>query len=107
MITINNLSKVFKNGAGIKGINLEIKPGKIFTLLGPNGAGKSTLLKTIFNEYKADSGTVTYNNETKDFFKKFSFFTDQSLFPRGIGIYFFVYMVLNWLELTQKKLKKS
>ena len=42
-ITINNLSKVYKNGFNaLKSINLNIKKGEILAMLGPNGAGKTT-----------------------------------------------------------------
>ncbi|QEH62335.1 ABC transporter ATP-binding protein [Spiroplasma chinense] len=89
MIEIKDLSKVFKNGAGIKNINLSINPGEICAILGPNGAGKSTLLKTIFKEYIPNFGEITFNNQTDNYLNNFSFFTDQSLFPKGVAIEFF------------------
>ena len=47
-ISINNLSKIYKNGFNaLKSINLNIKKGEIFAMLGPNGAGKTTLISVI------------------------------------------------------------
>ena len=62
-ITINNLSKVYKNGFNaLKSINLNIKKGEIFAMLGPNGAGKTTLISIICGIVKPSSGKVTVDN---------------------------------------------
>lgn len=42
----------------LRGINLELGPGRFTVLLGPNGCGKSTLLKLLTGELKPDSGEV-------------------------------------------------
>lgn len=52
MIDAQNLRKTFKRSDGelvdaVKGIDLAIKTGEIFSLLGPNGAGKSTTINMI------------------------------------------------------------
>ena len=62
-ITINNLSKAYKNGFNaLKSINLNIKKGEIFAMLGPNGAGKTTLISIICGIVKPSSGKVTVDN---------------------------------------------
>lgn len=58
VIEITNLTKVFKNGRGIKDINLDIYRGDIFGFLGPNGAGKTTAMKIMTGLSKPDSGDV-------------------------------------------------
>ena len=59
-ISINNLSKVYKNGfSALKNINLNIKKGEIFAMLGPNGAGKTTLISIICGIVRPSSGIVT------------------------------------------------
>ena len=46
-LSINNLSKTYRNGVkALDRVNLEIGTG-MFGLLGPNGAGKSSLMRTI------------------------------------------------------------
>lgn len=52
MIEAENLRKTFKRNDGetieaVKGIDLNVKKGEIFSLLGPNGAGKSTTINMI------------------------------------------------------------
>lgn len=60
-LTINNLSKTYKNGVkALNNISLEIRNG-MFGLLGPNGAGKSSLMKTIAGLQQADFGEVVFN----------------------------------------------
>lgn len=58
VIEINNLTKLYKNGRGIKDINLHINKGDIFGFLGPNGAGKTTAMKIMTGLSKPDSGDV-------------------------------------------------
>lgn len=60
-ITIENLSKIYKNSRGIEDINLEISQGEIFGFLGPNGAGKTTTMKIMVGLMKADKGDVRIN----------------------------------------------
>ncbi|KOA19754.1 putative ABC transporter ATP-binding protein YxlF [Clostridium homopropionicum DSM 5847] len=58
VIEIKNLSKVYKNGRGIRDINLDIHRGEIFGFLGPNGAGKTTAMKIMTGLVTPDSGDV-------------------------------------------------
>ncbi|MCW4025326.1 MAG: ABC transporter ATP-binding protein [Candidatus Bathyarchaeota archaeon] len=62
MITIENLTKSYKNKKIIDNLNLEIKNNEIVSLLGPNGVGKTTLLNIIAGLIKPDQGTITINN---------------------------------------------
>src|SRR3989440_5174806 len=51
MITLRNLEKSFKQGAGqvfvLRRIDLEVARGDFVTIMGPSGAGKSTLLSIL------------------------------------------------------------
>ena len=51
MITLRNLEKSFKSGAGetfvLRRITLDVKPGEFVSIMGPSGAGKSTLLHIL------------------------------------------------------------
>jgi ABC-2 type transport system ATP-binding protein len=58
VIEIKNLSKIYKNGRGIRDINLDIHRGEIFGFLGPNGAGKTTAMKIMTGLVRPDSGDV-------------------------------------------------
>ncbi len=61
-LTIQNLSKTYKNGVkAIDNLSLEIGTG-MFGLLGPNGAGKSSLMRTIATLQSPDSGSITFGD---------------------------------------------
>ena len=52
MVETHDLAKTFRRPDGselqaVKGIELEIRKGEIFSLLGPNGAGKTTTISMI------------------------------------------------------------
>lgn len=58
-IEAQNTVKQYKNGTlALKGLNLSVNTGEIFTLLGHNGAGKSTLIKILTTYLKPTSGQV-------------------------------------------------
>ncbi len=60
-ISIEQLSKVYKNGnKALKELNLEIDTG-MFGLLGPNGAGKTTLMKILVGLMKPSTGKININ----------------------------------------------
>lgn len=57
-LTIQNLSKRYRNGVqALSDVSLTIPTG-MFGLLGPNGAGKSTLMRTIATLQEPDTGEV-------------------------------------------------
>jgi len=61
MLSIEHLSKTYRNGVeALKDVSLEIGRG-MFGLLGPNGAGKSTLMRTIATLQEPDSGAMHLN----------------------------------------------
>ena len=59
-LSVNNIEVVYNSVILVlRGITLEVLPGKVVSLLGPNGAGKSTTLKAISGLLKAELGEVT------------------------------------------------
>ncbi|MBR0467020.1 MAG: ABC transporter ATP-binding protein [Clostridia bacterium] len=58
MLKINNLTKLYQNGKGIKDLSIHIKPGEIYGFIGHNGAGKTTTLKSVAGITPFDSGEV-------------------------------------------------
>lgn len=71
MIECKKLFKTFSEGAGIKNININFEPGKIYGIVGYNGAGKTTFLRCIEGLYIPSSGTVYHNNISSCDEKKF------------------------------------
>jgi ABC-2 type transport system ATP-binding protein len=55
-IEVKDLRKSYGDTEVLKGINLMVKPGRVFALLGPNGAGKTTIIRILATLLKADSG---------------------------------------------------
>ena len=55
-ITVQNLTKSFKDNAVLKGVNFTVLKGSIFALLGSNGAGKTTTVKILTTLLRPDGG---------------------------------------------------
>ena len=64
MIRAENLTKKFEGKAAIDSLNLNIKKGSIYGLVGINGSGKTTAIKHLAGIYKADSGTLTFEEQS-------------------------------------------
>jgi lipoprotein-releasing system ATP-binding protein len=63
LIQADNIKKSFGALQVLKGINLEIPPGKIYSIVGSSGAGKTTLLQIIGTLSKPDMGNIYYNGK--------------------------------------------
>jgi alpha-D-ribose 1-methylphosphonate 5-triphosphate synthase subunit PhnL len=52
----------------LSGVDLDARTGECVVLSGPSGAGKSTLLRSLYGNYRADSGRiwVRHDNEMVD-----------------------------------------
>lgn len=59
ILEVNQLTKLYKNGRGVKNISFHIEAGDIVGLLGPNGSGKTTIMKTIMGLTHGSEGSVT------------------------------------------------
>lgn len=71
VIEISDLTKIYPNGRGIEGINLDIYAGDIFGFLGPNGAGKTTAMKIMTGLIQADRGDVRiFGHSIRDEYEK-------------------------------------
>jgi Cu-processing system ATP-binding protein len=61
MITIRGLVKRFGRLDVLRGIDLDIQPGRVTAIVGPNGAGKTTLIKTMLGLSRPDAGTLIFD----------------------------------------------
>jgi ABC-2 type transport system ATP-binding protein len=59
-LKIRDLQKNFKNQKVLRGVNIDVYQGEIFSLLGSNGAGKTTLIKIIATLLQSDAGTIEF-----------------------------------------------
>jgi len=62
MIKIEGLTKYYRKLHALKGIDLHVAEGELFSYLGPNGAGKSTTIRILTGLTNASSGSVFLNN---------------------------------------------
>jgi len=103
VISVTNVTKVYKNILGLNNVTLNIYPG-ITGLLGPNGAGKSTLLKIIVNIVKESQGEVRIKGKrvTKDpyLFEKIGYVSEyDSFYPEMTGFEYVVFFLrMNGVE---------
>ena len=58
IIEVNHLTKLYKNGLGIKNVSLTVEKGDILGLLGPNGSGKTTIMKAVSGLIRPDNGEI-------------------------------------------------
>lgn len=63
MIRVENIKKSFGSLQVLKGIDLEVPTGKLYSIVGPSGAGKTTLLQIIGSLSQPDSGKVFISNQ--------------------------------------------
>jgi len=61
MIRMEGITKKFGKTEVIRGMDLEIKNGEVFTLIGPSGSGKTTILRIIDLLEKPTSGRYLFN----------------------------------------------
>ncbi len=90
MIEIKDLYKKFGKNEVLKGIDLSIKEGGIFSILGPNGSGKTTLIKAILGMVLPDSGEISINGKSlKNDFKyrdKIDYLPQIANFPGNLKV---------------------
>ena len=59
LIQVKGLKKSYGDVHAVRGVDLEIAQGEIFSLLGPNGAGKTTTVEILEGFRTRDAGTVS------------------------------------------------
>src|SRR5690349_4677815 len=89
-VRLDNVTRVYPEGGGIRGFSCEIAQGELFTLLGPSGCGKTTTLRSIAGLEMPDQGTITvagrvlFSSETR---------TRVPANDRGLGMVFQSYAI--------------
>lgn len=59
LLTLEHISKQFKDKVALKDISLQLSAGEILGFLGPSGSGKTTTIKIITGQLKPTSGKAT------------------------------------------------
>ncbi|MCG7384266.1 ABC transporter ATP-binding protein [Paenibacillus sp. ACRRY] len=63
ILTMDNVSKKYRNKWAVKSFSLELSSGGVYGLLGPNGAGKTTLLRMLVDIAKPTSGQILLDGQ--------------------------------------------
>ncbi len=63
LLSLRGITKSFGAVEALRGVDLDIMPGKITALVGDNGAGKSTMIKTISGIWGPTSGEMYWDGE--------------------------------------------
>jgi sulfonate transport system ATP-binding protein len=64
-LTLRGLHKSFGDNEVLRGIDLHIPAGQFVAIVGRSGCGKSTLLRLIAGLDTANSGSITFGEETR------------------------------------------
>jgi len=102
MITLNNVERSYKTGAGqtwvLRRIGLTIKQGEFVTIMGPSGAGKSSLLNVLALLDDQWSGEYWFKDNPVHEMKR----KDRSeLAKRNMGMVFQSYHLLDDLTVQE------
>jgi ABC-2 type transport system ATP-binding protein len=55
---LSSVKKRFGKTVALDGLDLQVRPGELFSVLGPNGAGKSTAISLLLGLLKPDAGAA-------------------------------------------------
>ncbi len=90
VITVNNITKKFKNVVALDNFSVTFEEGKIYGLLGRNGAGKSTLLNLMTNKIFPTEGEILIDGENvmenDNALSKIYCMSDKTPFPDSFKI---------------------
>ena len=67
VLSAHNVAKSYGSIHALKGVNFDIRRGKVTTLFGENGAGKSTLMKILSGVVPPTSGTIELDGSSVTF----------------------------------------
>ncbi|BCJ76964.1 hypothetical protein CS0771_65080 [Catellatospora sp. IY07-71] len=62
-IEVRGLTRLFRGGAGVRGIDLDVIAGEIHALVGLNGAGKTTLMRLLLGMLRPAAGAVRIDGQ--------------------------------------------
>ena len=90
VITVNDITKSFKDTIALDNFSVTFEENKIYGLLGRNGAGKSTLLNLMTNKIFPTSGEILIDGENilendKALSKMFCM-SDKNLYPESFKV---------------------
>lgn len=68
ILSLRKIEKVFSNGTrALRGVDFDVRPGRVHGLLGANGAGKSTMIKILSATFQASGGEIFWKGQPAEF----------------------------------------
>lgn len=67
LLALRDITKHFGAIKALRGVSFNVSQGEVVALLGDNGAGKSTLVKIISGGLPANTGSVFFDGEERQF----------------------------------------
>ena len=64
ILTANKMTKRFGGLVAVDKLDVEIQANSIHSIIGPNGAGKTTIFNCITGFYKAEEGSIVFDNHS-------------------------------------------
>jgi ABC-2 type transport system ATP-binding protein len=61
LMTAHNICKSFGRNSVLRGINIELSPGRLYGITGENGSGKTTILNILAGFLRPDKGDLNLN----------------------------------------------
>ena len=82
-VSVDNVSKAYKQRSVLKNINLQIPANKFTVVVGPSGCGKSTLINLIAGYEPLDNGSIVACGRAVDGpkYDRLVVFQETALFP--------------------------
>jgi ABC-2 type transport system ATP-binding protein len=84
-LVVEGLEKSFGDLVVLRGLSLQVTPGRILGFLGRNGAGKTTTMRCIFGLLDQDAGTIRYGGHelTRPIRREFGYMPEErGLYPK-------------------------
>lgn len=109
MITIKNVSKVFKQKTALHSFSLTAEDGECIVLCGGNGAGKSTLLQIIAGISPPGDGTVLINQvdikgNRKQYVSLIGYMPDEFIAQESLSVIEFLTFYGTFRKVTQPRI---
>ncbi len=64
LLTVKGVTKRFGDRLALNDVSFSVQRQEVLGLIGPNGAGKTTLFECLAGLMTANSGTITFHEET-------------------------------------------
>jgi ABC-2 type transport system ATP-binding protein len=84
-LVVEGLEKSFGDLVVLRGLSLQVQPGRILGFLGRNGAGKTTTMRCIFGLLDQDAGWIHYGGQelTRPIRRQFGYMPEErGLYPK-------------------------